>query len=245
MITVFWGARHGQGVTTTLAQVAAALAQANQKVYVVDLDPDSADLSLFQRHEDSALDHLVLDAERPNANISWPEWTTWQEQIRGITGNPRRQAPIVASKQAAEKVVDALFAADEEGAHILCDVGSSLRDLLTVRALALAHRVVVVTRVVVPDAISAQLALGYISPLLAASDRVLAALGQGGGAAEILRAAPDWRLVPVPETTQAAGLREVGQFAVPRGAGGVLTIAMPEGDRTAEGRRGARWPLRR
>lgn len=241
MITVFWGARHGQGVTTTLAQAAGA---AGGNVRVVDLDPDCADLSLLRdsgKEGNVTIDALVEDAER--GQIHWPEWARWHGDIQGITANPRRQVPLVASRDAAERLLEALKAVAEDGSHVLCDIGSGLRDYLTVRALSMADRVVVVTRTHLPDALATQTALAYISPRLTASDRVLATIGGGATIADMVKDARDWRLVQVPETPQAAGMRNSGRVVMARAGGqALLQVIGTDGGAT---RRGRRWPSQR
>lgn len=234
MITVFWGARHGQGVTTTLVQTALALIAANQTVRVVDADPDSADLSLFHgQGASSQVDSLIEDAEQ--RDVMWPEWQPWYGGMSAVLGNSKRQFPMVASPEAAQRLVAALAAIDEPDTHILCDIGSGLRDYLTVAMLSTADRVVVVSKTDLPDGVAAQAALRYIAPRLAAKDRVVALLGQGGAAAEILREAADWRPVKVQETAQAARMRASGQIA-PHKAADLLAIAMPDGTPARKGK---------
>ncbi len=238
MITAFWGARHGQGVTTTLVQVAAALLSAGQPVRIVDADPDSADLGLFHAHQDAPLfDSLVDDAERHD--VRWPEWTRWYGDSEAVLGNTKRQFPLAASAEAASRVVTALVAIDEPNVHILCDIGSGLRDYLTVAFLSVAPRVVVVTKTDIPSAISTQTALGYVAPRLAAEDRVVALIGEGGVTSEILKDVSQWRPVKIAETQQAARMRSTGQIVQQRQYAGLLDVVMPNGPQ--ERRERSRW----
>lgn len=253
MITVFWGARHGQSVTSTLVQVALALAGSGQPVHLVDADPDSADLAVFKggAPDGATFDGLMEDAERAaqvaggeRGDLRWPEWTPWHGEIDALLGNPRRQVPLTTGREAARMIVEALRAADAGEVQILCDIGSGLRDYVACRLLSLADRVVVVARTGIPDVMAAQTAIGYISPRLRAEDRVLAVLGSPDAAPEILRGAEGWRVEIVPEAAQVAAMRGTGQVAaLPRGKGASVTIAAPEGVAERRGRRG--WRARR
>ena len=238
MITVFWGARHGQGVTTTLVLTALALIAAGQKVRVVDADPDSADIALFhQQDASSQIDSLLEDAERQD--VKWPAWTPWYSGTPALLGNPKRQFPATASAEAAQRFVAALKAVDEADVHILCDIGSGQRDYLTVAMLSAAERVAVVSGTDLPDGVATQAALRYIAPRLAAQDKVLVLVGQGSATAEILRDAGDWRAVKVQKTPQAARMRVNGQVTPQKGSE-FLAVVMSDGAAAGKGRGGWR-----
>lgn len=237
MITVFWGARHGQGVTTTLVQSALALLAEEQSVKLVDADPDAADLALFYGQGTPPLiDTLIEEAEQHD--ITWPSWGSWYKNSQAVLGNTKRQFPLLASPDAAKRVVSALESVDTPDAHILCDIGSGLRDYLTVAFLSIAHRVVVVSKTELPDAIATQTALSYVSPRLQAEDRVIALLGQGSATAEILRNTDAWRSVKIPETQHAARMRGTGQIVLPKQGTGLLEIVNPN---KPQGKGRSRW----
>ncbi len=213
MITAFWGTRHGQGVTSTLVHAAVALQAQGQNVRVVDLDPDHADLALWAS-EKTRTDYVTLDTLAEDAEIEervgWPGWAPWAHRIEAFLGSADRALPLAVTREAAERVWATIAERDEDGSTILVDAGSGLRDYLTVRVLAEAPRLVVVTKGDLPDIVATRNALRFVEGRLGAQERVLAVVGVTPAAEEAAREMKGFHLVPIPEIPTVRAARSGG-----------------------------------
>lgn len=215
MITSFWGARHGQGVTSLVAHAASVLSEPDKTVRIVDADPDCADLTLWAPKETQdgsvSVDRLLEEAEVSQA-VSWPEWAPWRDKVTSLGGNPHRSHPLAPSRDAAQRFWNALVMRDSSDQTILVDAGSGMRDYLTLLLLSNSSRIVVVARSDTPDLLVAHHALQYIGGHLQATDKVLAVIGLNAGAQEVLHGIEGFRFVQIPELSLVHEARNTGKL---------------------------------
>lgn len=254
MIRVFWGARHGQGVTSLVAHVAAELENHGSPTLLVDADTDVADLVLWGegqgRGDLDTLDALAEEAE-VSESVAWPLWAPWHGKTRILPGNARRPVPLAVSHDAARRIWHALQGAATES-DVLVDAGSGLRDYLPVRLIADADHLVVVTRAAVPDVVMAQNALQYVGARISAARRTLVVIGSGAGSSELAERAQGFEIVTLPYLDSMNEARNSGRVLRSGGRSGSVAqylqgalgiVGEPTQD-AAKGRRRSLW-LRR